>query len=126
MAALLLTAAIAAGAEAVVAQTAIRRPVPVAVPARPGANATPKVPRPEHFVSGTIVKMAGRLLLVQLRDRRLLRVDASSPLATGRYSAPLFVGKVVIVEGSYARDGTLLATTVTRLSRIDRTTPLDR
>jgi hypothetical protein len=116
---------VAAGGQAV-AQTAIRRPVPVAVPVRPGTSATPKPGQPEHFVSGTIVKIAGRLLLVQLRDRRLVRVDATSPLATGRYSAPLFIGKVVIVEGSYARDGTLLATTITRLPRLDRTVPADR
>jgi hypothetical protein len=125
MIALLIAATVAAGSQAV-AQTTIRRPAPVAVPVRPNTNTPPNTRLPQHFVSGAIVKINGRLLLVQLRDRRLVRVDATSPLATGRYSAPLFIGKFVIVEGSYAADGTLLATTITRLPRLDSSTPADR
>jgi hypothetical protein len=92
---------------------------------RPGHPMSTPVPR-AHLVAGTIAKVAGSDLLVELRSRRLLHVDASPAIASGRYSDPLFVGKVVLIEGSYARDGTLDATTITRLPRMDETVPLDR
>jgi hypothetical protein len=92
---------------------------------RPGiVTATP--PGRPHMVVGTISRVAGANLVVELRTRRLLHVDASPALASGRYSAPLFVGKFVIIEGTYGTDGTLFATSITRLPRIDSESPQDR
>jgi hypothetical protein len=92
---------------------------------RPGHPMATPVPR-THVVAGTIAKVSGRELFVELRSRRLVHVDASPAIASGRYSDPLFVGKVIVIEGTYARDGTLVATSITRLPRIDETVPLDR
>ena len=104
----------------VFAQTDVRRPA-IGAPARP--TRTPVLSGPIHTAVGTIAKISGPNLTVVLRNRRLLRVDAASALAHGSYSAPLFVGKIVVVEGRFARDGTLFATTITRLPRLDETVP---
>jgi hypothetical protein len=110
----------------VFAQTDVRRPA-IGAPARPTRtplpNAAPVLSGPIHTAVGTIAKISGPNLTVVLRNRRLLRVDAASALAHGSYSAPLFVGKIVVVEGRFARDGTLFATTITRLPRLDETIP---
>jgi hypothetical protein len=63
---------------------------------------------------------------VMFRDRRPLRVDASWAVAHGMYSAPLFVGKVVIIQGRFGSDGTFYATTLTRLTKLDASLPQDR
>ncbi len=44
----------------------------------------------------------------------------------GRFSQPLFVGKIVLVTGGIDSRGTFLAETVTRITRIDNTTRADR
>jgi hypothetical protein len=92
---------------------------------RPGMVVSTPPARP-HVVVGTILRVTGSSLVVELRTRRLLHVDASTAIASGRYSQPLFVGKFVIIEGSYGRDGTLFANSITRLPRIDSESPQDR
>jgi hypothetical protein len=91
---------------------------------RPGTVVSTPPARP-HMVEGTILRVTGPSLVVALRTRRLLHVDASNAIASGRYSQPLFVGKFVLIEGAYGRDGTLFATAITRLPRIDSETPQD-
>ena len=63
-----------------------------------------------------------------LRTRRgvLLEVDASPAIEAGTYSAPLFVGKIVAIGGSYASPHAFRAQSVTRLTRLDDTTGPDR
>jgi hypothetical protein len=126
----IIVAAVAGSCAAAPAQTELRRPaivrgVPVPVPT-PTAVATPLPVGPTHSAFGTIEKITGSILVVVLRNRRPIRVDASYAIAHGSYSAPLFVGKIVIVEGRFGRDGTLFATTITRMNRLDASTPLDR
>ncbi len=104
------------------------RPIGVTAGRPIGAQAgspivTPVPIGPVRTAVGTIARIAGPILTVTLRTRRQLRVDASLALARGSYSAPLFVGKYVILQGRFARDGTLLATTITRLPRLDATIP---
>jgi hypothetical protein len=78
------------------------------------------------MIVGTILRVTGANLVVALRTHRLLHVDASTAIASGRYSEPLFAGKFVIIEGNYGREGTLFATSITRLPRIDSESPQDR
>jgi hypothetical protein len=79
-----------------------------------------------HVVAGTIVTLSGQTFVLSLRSRHRLRVNASPAVASGHYSAPLFAGKIVIVQGTYAADGSFVAHSVTRLTRLDATTALDR
>jgi hypothetical protein len=100
------------------------RPISVAVARPAGAPIVRPVPAgPIHSAIGTIARIGGPILIVTLRTRRPLRVDATTALARGSYSAPLFVGKYVIVQGRYGVDGTLFATSITRLPRLDATIP---
>jgi hypothetical protein len=111
------------------AQTLQRLPSVVrhASVATPAPVATPLPVGPLHSAAGTIESIAtGSVLLVMLRDRRPLRVDASWAVAHGFYSAPLFVGKVVIIQGRFGADGTFYATTLTRLTKLDASLPQDR
>ncbi len=112
------------------AQNEMRRPATVRgvpVPITTAAPiATPLPVGPTHVAFGTIAKMTGSILTVVLRNRRPVRVDATWAIANGYYSAPLFIGKLVVVEGRFARDGTLFAKTITRMSKVDESTPLDR
>jgi hypothetical protein len=100
------------------------RPISVPVGRPIGAPVvTPAPSGPIRTAVGTIARIGGPILIVTLRTRRPLRVDASAALARGSYSAPLFVGKYVIVQGRYGVDGTMFATTITRLPRLDATIP---
>lgn len=65
-----------------------------------------------HEIWGTIVKIQGNQLTVQLRSGHDLSVDDSAALKAGRFSAPLFVGKTVRLEGSYDNRGIFRAVTV--------------
>jgi hypothetical protein len=115
-----------AGAPAFAQQAQQMRPI--GAPIRPPIGApvaAPALAGPTHTVVGTITQIGGPILTVMLRTRRPLHVDASAAIARGSYSAPLFVGKYVVLQGRYGRDGTLFATTITRLPRLDSTI-LDR
>jgi hypothetical protein len=52
-----------------------------------------------HVLYGTIAFVRGALLTIQLRNGTLRSVDATAAIANGDYSAPLFVGKLVSIDG---------------------------
>jgi hypothetical protein len=83
------------------------------------------VGRTAHNVFGTIVRLGTPKFVLRTRTGRLLLVDATAAIQRGSYSAPLFVGKVVVVGGAYDAARVLQATTVTRQTRLDRMTPAD-
>jgi len=104
---------------------------PVALPAATTLHAVPRpaplaAKAPEHAVFGTIASLKGARFVLRLRTGRTLPVDASAAIASGRFSAPLFVGKIVVVTGTLDAAGTLHALTVTRFTRLDERTPRDR
>jgi hypothetical protein len=78
-----------------------------------------------HDAFGEIVRLNPTGFSLRLRSGRTLTVDASSAIASGRFSQPLFVGKIVLVTGGIDSRGTFLAETVTRITRIDNTTRAD-
>jgi hypothetical protein len=80
-----------------------------------------------HTIFGSIAKMTTRKsFLLRLRSGRVLPVDATAAMASGRYSAPLYIGKQVVVGGALDARGLFVAQRVTRMTQIDRTTPEDR
>jgi hypothetical protein len=121
---LIAAALVPAGAGA---QT-LRRPT-IAVPAHPLVAVTPEpaVPNgPKHQVFGTITKLSKTEFVMRTRAGRLIDVDAAPAIAAGLYSAPLFVGKVVVVTGPIDAHGVMYAKTVIRVTRIDDSTLRDR
>jgi preprotein translocase subunit YajC len=78
-----------------------------------------------NAVFGTITQVSGAMLTVKLRDGRSVKVDASVAVAHGDYSAPLFVGKIIVAEGTRRSNGTFDAVRVTRLPSLDQI-PADR
>jgi hypothetical protein len=103
------------------------RPQPQTVLSRGAVStARPKpIGRSVHNVFGSIVSIAGPKFFLRTRFGRVIVVDATTAMQQGSYSAPLFVGKVVLVGGAYDAARVLHATTVTRMTRIDATTPRD-
>jgi hypothetical protein len=79
-----------------------------------------------HDVFGTIVALRPAAFTLRTRRGRLLRVDDSAVLKSGLYSAPLFVGKAVLVIGIYDTAGGFHTTNVQRMTRIGSDTPPDR
>jgi hypothetical protein len=77
-----------------------------------------------HSLYGTIRAIKGNLIAVQLRSGRLQVVNAAAAIAHGDYSAPLFVGKFVGVDGSFV-GGAFVAAHVYRLHGLYRL-PNDR
>jgi len=109
------------------AQT-LRRPA-VLTPRAPVATPVPAttVPSgPTHQIFGTISQLAKTQFVLRLRTGRTINVNAADAISSGRYSAPLFVGKVVVVTGPLDAHGVLYAQTVVRLTRIDESTLRDR
>ncbi len=90
--------------------------------ARPAANARGR----EHVLYGRIDALRASLLSLRTRGGDVVRVDAEEALRSGNYSAPLFVGKVVVVRGVYDATRTLRADSVIRMGQLDPTTPADR
>ncbi len=80
----------------------------------------------DRRLSGQIQSIKASTLLIRARNGREMRVDASDAIRSGMYSAPLFVGKAVMITGYYDSARTLHAQTITREARIDARTPLDR
>jgi hypothetical protein len=68
----------------------------------------------------------GALLTLRTRSGRLWNVNATEALHTGNYSAPLFVGKIVEVDGYLNRSNTIVASGVMRMGSLDRWTPADK
>jgi hypothetical protein len=97
---------------------------------RPGVSATPS---PVYYanrlriVYGTIASIRMKTeLVVRLRSGYPQRVDATRAIRTGRYSAPLFVGKIVAVMGRMQPSGIIDAMAVTRMPKLDLRTQPDR
>jgi hypothetical protein len=105
----------------------LAHPLPQAVLSRGAVSRDRPAPvgRSLHNVFGTIVKLATPKFVLRTRTGRLLMVDATTAIQRGSYSAPLFVGKFVVVGGAFNAASVLEATTVTRQTRLDRTTPAD-
>jgi hypothetical protein len=78
-----------------------------------------------NAVFGTITQVTGSILTVKLRDGRTIKVDASVAVAHGDYSAPFFVGKIIMAEGTRMSNGTFDAVRVTRLTSLSQI-PADR
>lgn len=79
----------------------------------------------DRVLYGRIEAIRGSALVVRARSGRLFRVDASEALRTDTYSAPLFVGKIVVIDG-YDGAKALHATSVMRMGNLDAGTPPDR
>jgi hypothetical protein len=78
-----------------------------------------------HGAFGEIARLEPSGFVLRLRSGRALVVDASDAIASGRYSAPIFVGKLVLVTGAIDGAGHFRAETVTRMARIDSSTRAD-
>jgi hypothetical protein len=72
-----------------------------------------------HVFYGQIVSISGNSLVVQTRKKRLVTVDATTVLADGTYSAPLFVGKLVTVDGTQAASGIFTANHISRMTNLN-------
>jgi hypothetical protein len=96
------------------------RPSTVPSVVRPGGAAATA-----NAVFGTITQVSGAILTVKLRDGRTVKVDASAAVAHGDYSAPLFVGKIILAEGTRSPNGTFAAVRITRLTSLNQI-PADR
>jgi hypothetical protein len=70
-----------------------------------------------HTFYGTIVAMRGSRLVVRLRNGRTQPVDDTRAVAANDYSAPLFLGKFVAVDGTFAQ-GVFSAQHIYRLSNL--------
>jgi hypothetical protein len=69
-----------------------------------------------HTFYGKIVNLLnGDTVMLQTRRNRLVNVDATNVLAAGTYSAPLFVGKLVTVDGNQPATGAFVASHISRL-----------
>ena len=121
-------AAVLAAASVASPGAAQTRPLPQRQLSRGAVSTVRATPEPKttHVVYGTIASLKGASLVVRTRSGRMQSVDATSALAAGTYSAPLFVGKVVAVGGSFDASHVLHAQTVTRMTRLDPTTGPDR
>lgn len=92
----------------------------------PYAGRASAAPRIVHDISGAIVSIHANMLGLRLRNGRTQPIDATDAFASGRVSAPLFLGKLVAVTGSYDARHVMLAETITRVPRVDASTPRDR
>jgi hypothetical protein len=98
-------------------QPAVVRAHPVAHAAPPGSKTWRSVPPGPHTLFGTIAALDGADVTVRLRSGRLAAVDATAAFANGAYSAPLFVGKMVAVDG-VVHNGTFVAAHIVRLTNL--------
>ena len=74
--------------------------------------------RGPHTFYGTIVGMRGSQLVIKRRNGRLQNVDATQAIADDAYSLPLFVGKTVAIDGTFAR-GVFSAAHIYRITSLD-------
>jgi hypothetical protein len=120
--ALALLAALAAPVRATVLPGAT--PVPLHTPGA-NVNRVPIGANPAgagHTIYGTIVQLDGAEFTLRLRDGRTVRVDPAEAIKRHELSYPIFVNKVVSVQGR-RENGVFHATNVTRLTRLSDTAP---
>ncbi len=121
-----LAVALSAGLEAASAaprpnpQHAISRGAVTRVPARA------PIVKPAHWRFGTIQTLGATTFTMLTRTGRVITVDDTVPLQSGIYSFPLYVGKAIVVDGTFDKTGTMHATNIVRAIRIDRFTPPDQ
>ncbi len=70
-----------------------------------------------HTFYGTIVAIRGSLLAVRLRNGRTQAVDDTRAIAANDYSSPLFVGKLVAIDGTFEK-GVFSAQHIYRLTNL--------
>ena len=71
-----------------------------------------------HVLFGTIVSVHGTTVLLRTRTGGFRTIEAAPAFAAGTVSLPLFVGKIVAIDGVIAADGTLTAARITRMTRL--------
>jgi hypothetical protein len=71
---------------------------------------------PHHFF-GTILAIRGGILTIRRRNGTLTTVDATLAIANDNYSYPLFIGKMVAVDGAYSAK-IFVATDVQRITSL--------
>jgi hypothetical protein len=79
-----------------------------------------------HTFFGTIVRLAPRALWLRLRTGRVILVNSDIAIAADRYSAPLFVSKIVVIRGQVDPNGVLHAEFIEKLPQLDPGTGPDR
>ncbi len=72
-------------------------------------------PTGAHTFYGTIASLGPNALELRLRDGRNVPVATAFAIASDNYSAPLFVGKTVVIDGTRKADGTFEATHIFRV-----------
>jgi hypothetical protein len=77
-----------------------------------------------HILYGAIAAIQRNTIYIRRRNGGLLAVNDAAAIAHGDYSAPLFVGKLVSVDGSVVR-GTFVASHIFRLNNLTQL-PNDR
>lgn len=78
-----------------------------------------KLQRSAHTLFGTIVSMSGDGFALRLRNGRTVQVDATTAIANDDFSAPLFVGKMVSVDGVVRSSSLFAANDVFRTDTLD-------
>ncbi len=78
-----------------------------------------------HTFYGTIAALDANTLQLRLRSGRLVAVETAFAISSDNYSAPLFVGKTVAVDGAAGADGKFTANHIFRIEGI-ATTPIDK
>jgi hypothetical protein len=71
-----------------------------------------------HVLYGTIAGINGTLITIRLRNGGFQAVDGSAAVASGNYSAPLFIGKTVSVDGTQI-GGSFKAAHIFRVSNLN-------
>ena len=107
------TAPTGAGAARVTTLTPVRQ-----LPVRAGIVAPYHATRiGPHTFYGTIVALNGARLVIRLRNGRSQAIDGTRAVAANDYSSPLFIGKLVAVDGTFA-SGVFSAQHIYRLSNL--------
>ncbi len=73
--------------------------------------------RGPHEFSGLIYAMNGAQLTLRLRNGQFVAVNAADAIASGNYSAPLFIGKPVSIDGTQGA-GAFTATHIFRVPNL--------
>lgn len=98
-----------------------RQVLPPAV--RPATAWHSVAPGPRQ-IYGSIAAINANVLVIRLRNGRLQNVEVAAAIAHGDYSAPLFIGKPVSIDGD-VRNGTFTAAHVFSLPNLNGL-PTDR